>query len=235
MIPFFTYAGKNCRDYGVTISGARSYGTAERDLEPISIPGRNGDLYYDNGRFKNVPVTYDGYITRNFNANYNGFNAWLMSQSGYQRLEDSYQPEYFRMARFSAGLQSEPVIRLGVGSFSVAFDCMPQKFLKLGEIIERYSANGSILNPTRFNAKPLIHCVGTGGTVSIGGVAVTVSSCTASVDIDCELMEVYEGTISRNGVTTLPNGSFPVIKPGEWSVTFSGWTQVSITPRWWTI
>ena len=235
MIHFLTFAGKNCRDFGVVISGARSFGTAERDVDRVSIPGRNGDLYYDNGRFENVAVSYDAYISRGFRENYNGFNAWLMSQSGYQRLEDSYQPDIYRMARFTAGLQSEPVIRLGVGAFTIAFDCKPQKFLKSGDYAVTYTGSGKIYNPTMFPSRPLIRCYGTSGTVTVNGTSVAVTGCTAHADIDCDLMEVYEGTASRNGTTTLTNGAFPELDPGENAVSFSGWSRVEIIPRWWTI
>ena len=235
MINFLTFAGKNCRDFGVIISGAKSFGTAERDVEQISIPGRDGDLFYDNGRFKNVTIAYDAYISRNFIENYNGFNAWLLSHGGYCRLEDSYQPEIFRMARFTAGLQSEPVIRLGVVAFSIVFNCKPQKFLKSGEAPMALTAAGKVYNPTRFPAKPLVRCYGSGGTVTINGTPVTVTGCSAYADIDCELMEVYEGATSRNGTTTLVNGAFPELDPGENAVSFTGWNRVEIIPRWWTI
>ena len=40
---------------------------------------------------------------------------------------------------------------------------------------------------------------------------------------------------SRNGTTTLVNGAFPELDPGENAVSFSGWSRVEIIPRWWTI
>lgn len=98
MIHYLTFAGKSSRDFGVFISGAKTFGSGTRDFEQISIPGRNGDLLFDNGRFKNVKVSYEAYIVRDFNTNYNAFNSWLMSQKGYARLEDTYQPDFYRLA-----------------------------------------------------------------------------------------------------------------------------------------
>lgn len=232
---YLTFAGKNCRDFNVIISGAKSFGTGERDYKQISIPGRSGDLFLDNGRYKNVEVEYDAYIPRNFRENYNAFNAWLMSQSGYRRLEDTYQPDIYRMAHFSAGLQGEPVIRLDTGSFTITFDAKPQKFLKDGETPVVFTATGSIYNSTLFEAKPLIRCYGTSGTVTVNGTPVTVTGCSSYVDLDCELMEAYEGSTIRNSTTTLNNGEFPVLSAGSNAVSFSGFTSVAITPRWWTI
>lgn len=235
MIHYLTFAGKSSREFGVFISGAKTFGSGARDLEQISIPGRNGDLFFDNGRFKNVKVIYAAYITRNFRENYDAFNAWLMSKRAYARLEDTYQPDIYRLAFFSAGLQSEPDIRLGVGAFNVEFNAQPQKFLKNGEIPITLTANGNIYNPTSFDAKPLIRCYGTGGTITVGGVAVTVTGCSAYVDLDCDLMEAYEGAANRNGTTTLVDGEFPVLKPESNAISFTGWSRVVITPRWWRI
>lgn len=235
MIHYLTFAGTSSREFGVFISGAKTFGSGARDFEQISIPGRNGDLLVDNGRFKNVKVTYSAYITRNFRENYDAFNAWLMSQDGYARLEDTYQPEIYRLAFFSAGLNAEPEIRLGVGAFKIEFNAQPQKFLKEGELPIILTTAGDVYNPTSFRAKPLIRCYGTGGTVTVGGIPVTVSGCTSYVDLDCELMEAYEGTANRNGTTTLQAGGFPVLVPGSNAVSFTGFSRVEIIPRWWQI
>lgn len=235
MIHYLTFAGKSSRDFGVFISGAKTFGSGARDFEQISIPGRNGDLLFDNGRFKNVKVTYSAYIVRNFNTNYNAFNSWLMSKRAYARLEDTYQPDIYRLAFFSAGLQSEPVIRLGVGAFNIEFNCKPQKYLKSGEIPVTYTGAGEIYNVTEYDARPLIRCYGTGGTVTVNGIRVNVTGCSAYVDLDCDLMEAYEGAANRNGTTTLLDGDFPVLKPGSNAVSFTGWSKVEIVPRWWRI
>ena len=62
-----------------------------------------------------------------------------------------------------------------------------------------------------------------------------MTGSTAYADIDCELMEVYEGSSSLNNSTTLTNGEFPVIDPGEAAVSFTGFSAIEITPNWYTI
>lgn len=235
MIHYLTFAGKSSRDFGVFISGAKTFGSGERDITQVSVPGRNGDLVFDNGRWKNVKVIYEAYIVRDFRENYNAFNAWLMSQKGYARLEDTYQPGIYRTAFFSAGLNAEPVIRLGVGAFTVEFNAKPQKFLRVGEAPMTFTAAGVIYNPTLFDAQPLIRCNGQSGTVTVNGKKVTITGCTNHVMLDCDMMEAYEGTANRNGTTTLNNGVFPTLAPGNNAVSFTGFTSVVITPRFFTI
>ena len=53
--------------------------------------------------------------------------------------------------------------------------------------------------------------------------------------LDCDIMEAYEGNVSRNGTTTLHNGAFPKLSPGDNAVSFAGFSSVVITPRFYTI
>ena len=52
------YDGVSSRTYGVYITGEAVYNAPERDVEMITIPGRNGAFALDNGRFENIEVTY---------------------------------------------------------------------------------------------------------------------------------------------------------------------------------
>ena len=245
MIHYLTFAGKSSRDFGVFISGAQTYGSGARDVEQISIPGRNGDLFFDNGRFKNVKVSYTAYIVRDFNTNYNAFNAWLMSHRSYARLEDTYQTEFYRLAFFSAGLQAEPAIRLGVGAVKVEFNCKPQKYLKTGELPIRYTTNSTIYNPTLYTAEPRFRLVGTPGenaAFNIGGTRQIqfIFPESGSLTVDTAIGEAYDTDgSSLNSIIYFPPANadqyFPVIKPGENAVSMYNVDYVDIVPRWWTI
>lgn len=52
------------------ISGYGTYGAPERDVEMVAIPGRNGDLIFDNGRFTNAEVYYDIGWARGFGGDF---------------------------------------------------------------------------------------------------------------------------------------------------------------------
>ena len=56
----FIFDGINSLDYGIYITGEAVYNAPERDVEMISIPGRNGEFALDNGRFNNIRL----HITR---------------------------------------------------------------------------------------------------------------------------------------------------------------------------
>ena len=232
---YLIFDGRSSADFGVWISGTGTFNAPERDIEMISVPGRNGDLSFDNGRFSNIAVTYPAFISKRFKTRIDDFRAWLCSHHAYARLEDTYHPDEYRLALYKDGLSVETFGRNSSGQFDITFTCKPQRFLKSGEIPAVYTASGRIYNPTLYPARPLVRCYGKSGTVTVNGTPVRVTGCSAYADIDCDLMEVYEGANSRNSTTTLVNGAFPELDPGENAVSFSGWSRVEITPRWWSI
>lgn len=231
---YFTFDGKSSRDFAVWINGGGTFGSPARDITSVQIPGRNGDLTIDNGRFLNTDISYQAYISEDFRRNFDAFKAWMESRSGYKRLADSYHPEYFRRARLKESIQPNMGAFNKFGTFEVIFDCDPRKFLKEGEKKREYTASGSLKNPTRFEALPLMRVYGT-GTVTIGSVAVTINTANVYTDIDCELQEAYKGSTNCNGNITLGSGEFPKLKEGTNNIYLSGVSKVELTPRWWTI
>lgn len=232
MINYLTFAGKNLREFGLYVNGTYTFSSPERSIQRIVVPGRNGTLTIDNDRFENIDVTYAAFIINGFRANIAGLRNYLSTAAGYRRLEESYHPEEYRMARFVSGLQVEATPALQEGNFTLTFDCMPQRYLKTGEIPVEYTANGSIYNRTLQDAKPLLRVWGN-GTVGIGDATLTISETTAYTDIDCESMDAYYGATNRNSNIS---GTFPVLKPGTNGIALgTGITKLQITPRWWIL
>lgn len=253
----FWFDGVGSGSLGLHITGSATYGAPERDMETISIPGRNGDLIIDKGRYKNISVSYPVSICRDFPERAAEVRAWLLSRPGYRRLEDDYHPDYFRLAAYKGplGFDVGPLNRTGEGT--IAFDCKPQRFLKTGELpilIGEFLEETQLFNPTAFPAKPLIQIWGSGeGIISVTSAAdaaagetseIEIAGLDGNVVIDSESMDVYkledDGSVSRqNGVVSLPHG-FPELEPGMSSIMWlsgfeSHFSRVEITPRWWTL
>ena len=131
---YFVFNGKKSSDFGVWCSGDGLYRLPERDVEYIAVPGRNGDLAVDNGRWMNVEVTYSCFIPKHFREHYSDLVSWLASQKGYGRLEDARHPEFYWLARMDADVDPKMVVADDGGTFTLTFNCKPQRFLKSGEI-----------------------------------------------------------------------------------------------------
>lgn len=231
---YFIYKGKSSLDFGAVISGEETYQSPEKDITTVSVPGRNGTLSLDNNRFQNVVIPYGMYIIDHFEVNFGALKAFLGSVKGYARLEDTYHPEYFRQARFFSAIQPEMTQLNRHGKFTVNFDCDPRCFLKTGENMEPI-VNGDVrMNMTEYDALPLIRAYGT-GTIAINGRSVQVTSANEYTDIDSELQEAYKGSTNCNANIVLTNGEFPKLEAGLNEITITGFSQVYIKPRWWTI
>ena len=134
------FNGFNSEDYGIIISGAGTYATPERDVTSISVPGRNGDIHIDNGRYNNIQVTYEAGIAKGFESKFLPFMNALLSAPLYSRLEDDYHPELYRLATFHAEMVPEVGTILRSGKFNLTFDCKPQRFYKANQAITLSSA-----------------------------------------------------------------------------------------------
>lgn len=231
---YFTFAGKSSEDFKTHISGSGTFLAPEREVESFSIPGRNGDLHIDGGKFNNITVTYPAFITEKFSHNYGALKAFLLSRTGYEKLADSYHPDHYRRALFKGNITPEMAALNRAGSFNLSFDCDPRLFLKSGDEPLTITGSDQIYNRTLYTALPLIRAYGT-GTMTISGIPLQITAANGYTDIDCEIQEAYKGSTNCNGNIVLANGKFPELKPGENNISLSGLTSIEITPRWWTV
>lgn len=122
--------------------------------------------------------------------------------------------------------QLDPVtVSLLSGINSLYADCGDVKVKALDPV--------EIDNPTLFASKPLIRVYGQ-GTLYVGNTGVTVGGSYPYVDIDAELGDCYYGSTNANSVVSF-SGGFPTLEPGANFVTYTGFSDVEITPRWWRL
>ena len=197
LLNHLTYDGVDSSSFGVFISGDGVFDAPARRGEMISIPGRNGSLFMDEGVFENITVEYPAFIGTGYEALFRqklgDLRSWLSSRGNYKRLTDTYHPDEFRLGIFREGLEVNPEVITRAGNFTMKFDCKPQRFLLSGEIPVGFSVNGSIFNPTLFASSPLIKVTGN-GTVAIGEngkYRFIVSNNPGTIWIDSDIMEAY--------------------------------------------
>lgn len=174
--------------YGFYIDGAATFNAPSRRGETVTVPGRNGTLFLDDGTFENIEVEYnvffDGKNEGRFHDRLAQFRAALMSKRGYLRLSDTYHPEEFRLARYKADFKVDPIMYNRAGSFKLVFDCKPQRYLKVGEMpstfTDSYEFYAYMRNPTPFASGPLLMIYGYGDLL-----------------INDHVISVEDGTIGR--------------------------------------
>lgn len=232
-----SWAGTNSDSLGVIVEHYPIRVLPERVQTATEIAGRNGALLMVDGNWQNYEQEYEVYISAEKRGLVRAARAvaeWLTAPAGYQRLEDSYEPDVYRMAFYEGGQDIESILNR-FGRATISFNCKPQRFLKSGEATKSFTAAGSLTNITRFDALPVITVYGSGaGTVTVGGITVTLSAIDEFTVLDCELMDAYKGSVNKNPTVTATE--FPKLVPGVNTISFSGGvTSLEIMPRWWTI
>lgn len=239
------FNNQSSKDYYAEIEAPPTYKVPARDYELNHVPGRNGDLLYDQGSYQNVDVSYVMSIVPPQGYTYAEtmlkFQSWLHSGSGYYRLEDSYDPEHYRMACFKNESEIENYFNQA-GKLTVTFNCSPGRYLKDGDEPILISDSTLIVNPTEFNAKPFFMVSGSGlGEITIKNTAIaytmTIDGIEDRMIIDCDIMDCYKDAMNLNNkVSISPVDDFPIFAPGKNYISFSGGVNALVViPRWWSL
>lgn len=236
----------SCEDYGIVVEHYPEYQTPSRDYDMVHVPGRNGDVAIDQGSFQNVDRVYQiavGSYEKRYTEQVNAISEWLHGPAGYAKLEDSYEPEYYRMAVCTDGFEAENMKHM-LARTTITFNCKPQRWLKSGDVPLVYETSGhTIKNPTRFISSPIIrvYCSGSGSFTIQNKKTYTVTLSNVpggGLVVDSDIMDAYSISTpreNRNSCITLSNG-FPKFTPGDNTISFSaGITKLEVIPKWWTV
>lgn len=244
----FTYGGVSSDSFGIHIEQKAILSAPEYDMDFSAVPGRDGDLAVSNQRFHNATVSYTCFLREKtvleLAAKMKAVKAWLYADAGtYRPLTDSYDPAYQRYAVLKNALDIEEQLNQ-IGVFTVVFSCKPHKQLISGLSSTVYTASSIALeNPEPFESLPVLTVNGTGTILlSVSNTAagyaetVTVTGLTGALSkvvIDSEAMNCYNGATLMNANVTFGSG-FPRFKPGTNRITVSGsgFTSLTVTPRW---
>lgn len=224
------FAGIRSDEMNLIIEHYPSKEFPERSYEVIEVPGRDGDIVIDNGNFKNYRQTYSVFIDANDpdEATYQRVSSkiaeWLLSNPGYQRLEDSYDPEFYRMAYYSGGSNFSNFFNI-YGRGSIEFTCAPRRFYKSGEDFINVTSSTELRNPSSFASDP-IYLID-GSSITVNGNTMTFGSSGVIIDV-----ERHTAKASNNTRVTVLTGEYEGLKLYK-DNTFGGNYQVA--PRWWTL
>lgn len=246
---YLIFDDKNTIDFGVYLYSSSTLNASRRDAEGEAVVGKNGEVIRDNGRLENVPITYTGLIREDMVSNLRGLKGFMLSRVGYCRLQDSFNPEEYRLAKFEEGFEVTHDRTFNMAKFPMVFNCRPERWLLEGEQDVSISSSDTVLlNPTYFDAKPFFTVTGN-GTITVSNDEVTYTMVLAGTSgqyfIDCEYMDCYGVSngeyVNLNSKITLSDtlGDYPhypvLAGDKESTIRATGFTSVSMRPRWWTV
>ena len=238
MSHYFSFGDCSTLDFDMHIEKLPTIKGPTRKRTTVSVPGRNGNLHYDEDAYSNYTQSYECYFHGKLPTaeQTHAIREWLTASGGYLRLEDTYDPSHYRMAAFVGPLDVDNYFNK-YGRCKISFDCAPQSFLKSGENPIFIEQTGVIHNPTSKESLPLVKVTCDGdGDVIIGTQHVVIKSMSGELYLDCETENAY--TISEGSMVNANSNiyaqNFPRLKPGDNYVTWwGGVANVEIIPRWW--
>lgn len=233
---YFMLGKINSADLGIVLQSPISFSAPAPKVSTVSVPGRSGDLVFDDGGYENITGKASCYVLdlADVSARIGKINGLLNKARGYQRLFVSNDPDHYRMVRITNVTNFETRLNR-LAPFEIEFDCKPQRFLIECPAVSVKASTGTIYNPTDFDALPVLTISGSGsGTVTIGDKTITITRIVNEMSIDCESQNAYNGSENLNGAIQCDD--FPIIAPGRNTVQFTGGvTGIKIIPRWWEL
>ena len=196
------FGGVDSSEYGIYITGQAVFNAPKRAVELIDVPGRNGAIAQDQGYYENITVTYPaGTFAKSpedFREKLSAFRNAIISQKGYQKLEDSYHPEEYRMGLYASGLEVDAVHMNQAGQFELEFNCKPQRWLSVGSLPIPVDSGDFLINPTPFDAGPLLEIEGY-GDIAFNGYEISLADGDVGVvEIIPRDVEEYPGNQAKS-------------------------------------
>lgn len=232
------FGGGYSDEFGVYVEEPPSYTWPEYAYTHHEAYGKNGDILIDPKRFKNVTRKYklSAYDYSDYYSVAKKVSEWLHRErsSRYVRLEDSYEPDIYRLAVYEESSDLENILATA-GKCEIEFNCKPQKFLNSGDVPIDILASGQVINnPTSYASSPLIRIYGV-GKVFINDAEIEVLKSFNNVTFDAESYNAFDVS-GRTMNWCIYTEDIIELKPGNNVITTEGDIfNLSITPRWWTV
>lgn len=178
---YLSFAGKSSKDFLLYLSGPGVYDSPAADVESTSVPGRNGDIISENARagrrrYQNVDIKYEAFFFNGLPAKTAAVKSWLLSPVGYQKLQDTYDPDFFRMAVCTEAMEFD-VTAQKAAKMDLVFNCKPQRWSVEGQRTVRLESRSNLMNPFAFPAQPVFKVYGnSGGVLYVGDASITIHS-----------------------------------------------------------
>ena len=232
---WFRFNGVDSRDYNIKIHKDVFFVSPERDISFVQVPGRDGDLAIDNGRYNaydySIPITLNLKDSDNVDRQTKRITEWLKTNE-WGTLELSWSPDYQYKAICFQTFDMARTLET-FGRTVINFRLQPIKYQSKEVIL---TDGYTLVNRENRASKPLIHIEGTGDiTINKNGVEwLVLTSVDNYITIDSELMSVYKDNLPQyEKMNSSIRPLFPVIDPGENTFTITGnATSITMDCRW---
>lgn len=227
MQAWFRFKGIDSRDMGVTVTAMPPSVRADKRVNAITIPGRNGNLHFDDEVYESYVNTMECAIKNR--AKIDEIAAWLVGSGD---MIYSTEPNKVYKVFIANKIEIAQMMRK-FQKFMLSMDTQPFKYS-----VSARSENLELTSPTTIRNKgtvysqPTITVYGNGNiTLTINGTNYGLTSVDSYITIDSEMMEVYKDSTNANNKYSAMD--FPRFEVGQNSISWTGSvTKVEIIPKW---
>ncbi|MDN5440476.1 MAG: phage tail protein [Lactococcus lactis] len=233
------WSGKDLNDFGMRLLAELKFDGAERDIDEIEIPGRDGVVVRDNQRFNPVIQNFGFTISllkekSNLEAQIKEAQAFISGIYGFKDFSWEGEPNYIYKAKVD-GKSSTTRNNPWIASVDVPVKLFPMKYLK-----DTYSKARTLKSGEAFQSKgtqiayPIITLTGTGNvTLTVNGKSFILKNVTGGVVIDCENQVVTDLAKKNSQMDKVYSYPFPALKIGSNTISWdnSAFTG-TIIERW---
>lgn len=235
------YHGTGSDYYGAMVVYPLVQATTKRNVSLTSVVGVNGSYINDNLNYTDItqqitfiverPTFYKDWFTWGMD-----FGDWLTCKDKFVKYEPFYF-EQFRGWHWEAFVSVSPVVtpqKDNIANVTMSLACKP--FLINDESIKYQPVSTlPINNPSQYTSLPLFHIVGNGDFVlTVNGLDYQFKDTDGELFIDSEKCLVYKSmTERRTSRAILPNHEYPVLVPGNNTISLQGdYSKFEYQPRW---
>lgn len=226
--------GTRSDELGLRMLGKLTHNSAKKDIDTVTILGRDGVLLIDNERLEPVDIDLDFTIDDKENlvnkleliSDWLSFKGWSDCELGW---DDKFVYKVTHITDFSIKEMFH-----NFGQIRLSFLAQPFKYALQGLQANKVTSGTVISNTGNVVAKPLLNVSGDGEmTITINGRTTYLTNVQEGVVLDSESRQIYYRNESRWGnLVRKSDDDFPYLDKGDNTIEFTGVTSVEIVPRW---
>lgn len=232
MLSFIFDEKNSYLDYGLVIAKRPSLPSPKRRVTFMDIPGRHSSVRYDEKTYEDITiVTECGLKSKeNLLTQIDEIKGWLFS-AGESDLIFSFQDDKKYKAQVVNAIDFTQVYKY-TSTFPIVFHCRPFKYATATSIISLTSSTSTVHNPGTLESDPIFNIFGSGNmTVTINGEKVELFNVQNKIIVNSDMQDCYDDEM--NNLNSKMAGEFPLLKPGDNNITWTGNIQkIELLPNW---
>lgn len=204
-----------------------------QNTSPIGI---DRAILFDDGSYNNRQIDLTiGFEGVNSDENISKFLARL-DTGKYEDFRMFSDENYtYQVTRSGASTKARPSYSDSYRELTVSLNAAPFKYVYPTKSVNiKAGSETTVVNPTSYQSKPLIHITVKGNTdLTVNGKVIHIKEVDSDIYIDSAIQDAYieEGYTMTNANSKLSVGPYPIFKPGNNTIQLSAGTA-TVEGRW---